>query len=227
MNQTLLEAVREIPLFSELRADDLLTIIGTSALVHAPKGTLLFQEGETYRGFYVVVEGGVKIYKLTPDGKETMLHAIGRFQPLGEIPMFVGGGYPAHAETLSDSTLLLVHREGFLEQLRANPDLALRMLAGLAKRLKEMGAKLEKLMSLDVRTRLVRWLLDEVARQNPTSVEPVITLPGTKSLLAAQLGTVLETLSRTFRKLEAEGLVKVSGRRIHIRDLAALRNAGR
>ncbi len=227
MNQTLLDAVRDIPLFSELQADDLLTIIGASALVHAPKGTLLFQEGDAYRGFYVVVEGSVKVYKLTPEGKETMLHAIGRFQPLGEIPMFVGGGYPAHAETLSDSTLLLVHREGFLEQLRSNPDLSIRMLAGLAKRLKELGAKLEKISALDVRTRLMRWIVDEAARQGARGIEPVVTLPGTKSLLAAQLGIVLETLSRTFRKLEAEGLIKVSGKKILIRDLRALTAASR
>ncbi|MBL0177201.1 MAG: Crp/Fnr family transcriptional regulator [Ignavibacteria bacterium] len=122
---------------------------------------MLFREGDPYYGFYVVLEGKVKVYKLGADGRESMLHIIGPLASLAEIPMFLGGGYPAYAETLEDSTLLCVFKDGFLELLRTHPELSLKMLAGLSRRLKTLGERIEKLTVLDVKTRLARYLLDE------------------------------------------------------------------
>jgi len=220
--QTFLEAIKDIPLFSELDLHDLMQIARSCSIRKSTRRTILFQEGDTYRGFYIVLRGGVKVYKLAPDGKETILHVLFPPQPLAEIPMFVGGGYPAHAETLEESELLFVQKEGFLEQVHSNPDLAIKMLAGLSKRLKLMGTQIEKLTSMDVRTRLVRFFLDEYERQKPNAVVPFITLPIAKSLLAAHLGTVLETLSRNLKKLESEGLIRVVRRKIVLENLQEL-----
>ena len=215
-------ALRKIPLFSELDDNDITEVLRSSALHHYPKGTLLFQENDPYLGFYIVMEGRVKVYRLLEDGKETIFHIMGELQPLAEVPMFVGGGYPANASTLEESTLLFVQKAGFLDRLHTQPEVAIKMLAGLSKRLKVLGAQIENLTALDVRTRLIRYLLDEWEQQKGNSLIPVVELGLTKSLLAAQLGTALETLSRTFRKLQTDGILRVSGKKIFLDDLPRL-----
>ncbi|MBR9979172.1 MAG: Crp/Fnr family transcriptional regulator [Bacteroidetes bacterium] len=208
-----------IPMFSELREDELRDIAALCHVRECEKRTLLFQEGSPYRGFYVVLEGSVKVFKLSPDGRETVLHVLFPHQTLAEIPMFAGEDYPAHAECLARSCVMFIESDGFLSLLRRNPELSLRMLAGLSKRLRHLAGQLEDLTAHDVRTRLIHYLLDEYELQKPGRVLPRMTLRTSKSLLAAQIGTTLETLSRTFRKLEAEGLILMKGKSILLQDV--------
>ena len=216
--------LRNLPVFSALEECDLTRVAGHSRVMECEKGTLLFREGDVYRGFYVVLEGGVKVYKLSPDGKETVLHIQFPPQTLAEIPMFAGEDYPAHAECLAASRLLFVEKEGFLALLRENPDLALRMLAGLSRRLRVLAKQLEDLTAFDVRTRVIRYLLEEHGRQQHAGrALPVLVLPISKTLLAAHIGTTLETLSRTLRKMEEEKRIKLKGKTVLLEDVEALR----
>lgn len=221
--EEILEGLRHIPLFSQLSDEDLNYLSRSTSDTHTPKGTIVFRTGDAYYGFYVVLSGAVKVYKLTPEGKETVLHLVLPFQTLAEIPMFAGGGYPAYAETLEDSQLLCIYKEGFMELIAQRSDLALKMLGGLSKRLKSMAAELEKLTALDVKTRLARFLLEEYQRQKHLLRIPVIELPMSKTLLAARLGTILETLSRAFKKLETDGLIRISGKKVFLENLELLR----
>ncbi|MAT40062.1 MAG: hypothetical protein CL946_10715, partial [Ectothiorhodospiraceae bacterium] len=182
--QEVFEALKEIPLFSALSHKELDSICGHSFDAEYPKGTLIFQQGDSYHGFYVVLEGSVKVYTLSEDGKETIFHHLVPPQTLAEIPMFAGGGYPAHAETLERSRLLCIYKEGFLDLLASNPELALKLLAGLSRRLKTLGAQIERLTVQDVKTRLARYLLDEFDKQHAQRAVPAIDLPISKSLLA-------------------------------------------
>ena len=215
----LISFLRDIPLFTELEEGDLARIAVHCRMQECGKGDLLFREGDPYRGMYVVISGGVKVFRLSPDGKETVLHILFPPHTLAEIPMFAGADYPAHAECLADSRVLFIEKHGFLNLLRGNPDLALRMLAGLSKRLRSLAAQLEDITTRDVRTRVIRYLLEEFGRQrSPDRVLPLITLPISKSLLAAHIGTTLETLSRTMRKLEEEGLIKMKGKTVLLQE---------
>jgi CRP/FNR family transcriptional regulator, dissimilatory nitrate respiration regulator len=219
----LIDALRGIPLFSALSDTDLNALRVCSMAAHYPRDTVLFRDGDAYHGFYVVLSGGVKIYKLTRGGRETVLHIMRPFNALAEIPMFVGGGYPAYAVTLEDSELLCVYRDGFLNLLRAEPELSFRMLAGLSRRLKTLGEQVEKLTAYDVKTRLARYLVDEYDRQREGRLADVVVLPTSKSLLAAHLGTIVETLSRALKRLETEGLIRVSGKKVFLLDVARLK----
>ena len=215
----LISFLRDIPLFTELNEEDLARIAAHCRMQDCGKGHLLFQEGDPYRGMYVVMKGGVKVFRLSPDGRETILHILFPPHTLAEIPMFAGADYPAHAECLAESRVVFIEKDGFLDLLRGNPDLALRMLAGLSKRLRAMATQLEDITSHDVRTRVIRYLLEEFGRQhNPDRALPLITLPISKSLLAAHIGTTLETLSRTMRKLEEEGLIKMKGKTVLLQE---------
>lgn len=220
------EVLAAVPMFSELREDELSQIAEHCRVQSCGKGGLLFHEGDPYRGFYVVLDGSVKIFRMSADGKETVLHVIFPPQTLAEIPMFAGEDYPAHAECLKDSRVMFVEKNGFLSLLRQNPDLSLRMLAGLSKRLRHLAAQLEDLTAHDVRTRLVHYLLDEYGHQRPGPLLPRITLRISKSVLAAQIGTTLETLSRTFRKLEDDGLIGMKGKVILLEDIDGLKRIG-
>lgn len=218
----IMATLRLIPMFSELHEDDLLAISALCHVQECGKRTILFREGARYRGFYVVLEGSVKVFKLSPDGKETVLHVLFPHQTLAEIPMFAGEDYPAHAECLARSRVMFVESDGFLALLRRNPELSLRMLAGLSKRLRHLAGQLEDLTTHDVRTRLIHYLLDEYELQKPGRVLPRMTLRTSKSLLASQIGTTLETLSRTFRKLEEDGLILMKGKSILLQDIKTL-----
>lgn len=222
-SSTIPEILAVIPMFSELSGDELRQIAVHCRVQTFGKGALLFHEGDAYRGLYVVLDGSVKIFKMSPDGKETVLHVFFPTQTLAEIPMFAGEDYPAHAECLAESTVMFVEKQGFLSLLRQNPDLSIRMLAGLSKRLRHLAAKLEDLTAHDVRTRLVHYLLEEYRIQKPGRVLARITLRISKTVLASQLGTTLETLSRTFRKLEDEGIIGMKGKVILLVDVDRLK----
>lgn len=218
----ILEILPAIPMFSELHTEELAQIADCCRVQDCGKSGVLFHEGDPYRGFYVVLEGSVKVFKMAPDGKETVLHVLFPRQTLAEIPMFAGEDYPAHAECLAESRVMFVEKDGFLSLLRTNPDLSLRMLAGLSKRLRAIAAQLEDLTAHDVRTRLLHYVLEEFRVQKPGRLLPRITLRTAKTVLAAQLGTTLETLSRTFRKLEDEGLIVMKGKSILLERLDAI-----
>jgi len=111
--------------------------------------------------------------------------------------------------------VLLIQKDGFLDLLRRQPELALRMLASMSTHLRVLVSQLEDLALKDVETRLANWLVKRCP--NPRSPEPVtIELSITKRVLAAELGTVSETLSRTLAKLREQKLLSVAGKTITI-----------
>lgn len=226
-DDTLLDIIKGIPLFSELNLDDMMRLMPSCSVRQERKGTLLFREGERYRGMYVVLEGSVKVFRVTPEGRETVLHLLFPPQTLAEIPMFAGSDFPAHAETLEDSTLCFVERDGFLSLIQRDTDLAVKMLAGLSKRLRTLASQLEEITAHDVRTRLLHYLIGEHEQQTHAHAQllPHVRLRVSKSVLASTLSTTLETLSRTFRKLEDEGVLRVKGRLVQFDSTHTLRSA--
>src|SRR5262249_29296944 len=107
--------------------------------------------------------------------------------------------------------VLLVQKDGFLDLLRRRPELALRMLASMSGHLRVLVGQLEDLTLKDVETRLANWLLKRCPDANSSS--PVrIELGVTKRVLAAELGTVSETFSRTLAKFRQQKLLSVEGK---------------
>ncbi len=123
--------------FAGLSDDDLDTLIAIARIKEHPKGDLLFSEGEEAAGFYVVLDGKVKVYKLSPEGKERILHIIHPGGTFAEAAIFGDGLYPAYAEPLQTSTLCFLPKEGFLGLLRDNGSISINMIAGLSKFLRQ------------------------------------------------------------------------------------------
>lgn len=192
----------------------------------ASKGSLLFQTGDAYRGFYLLVEGTVQIYRLNQEGRMLVLHVIQPGESFAEVPLFgpsVAETYPATAETLNASAFLFVPQRDFLSFVDAHPRVCLHMLGHMAKRLRGAVRQLDALSLRGVKERLAQHLCAEATDEAPDR-RPTIDLEIPKSVLAAELGTVPETLSRAFRDLEDEGLIHRKGDGIELNDVAGLRS---
>jgi CRP/FNR family transcriptional regulator len=209
--------LKNIPLFAGLTENELDALLDVGRMRDCSRGELLFSEGEPADGFYVVLDGRVKVYKLSSEGKERILHVIHPGGTFAEAAIFGEGLFPAYAEPLQASTLLFLSKDGFLRLLTDNGRVAINMIAGLSRFLRQFASQIEDLTFKDVPSRLARYLLD-LSRGERTNVE----LPISKSQLASNLGTVSETLSRTLRKLSDDDLIRVKGKQIEVLDFDRL-----
>jgi CRP/FNR family transcriptional regulator len=209
--------LKPIPLFAGLAEHDLAALQAISRVRECPRGELLFSDGEQAEGFYVVLDGKVKVYKLSAEGKERILHIVHPGGTFAEAAIFGNGLYPAYAEPLQPSRLLFIPKTSFLALLETNSRIAINIIAGLSRFLRQFAQQIEELTFKDVPSRLARYLLD-LARGKRVTLE----LPISKSQLASNLGTVSETLSRTLRKLSDDDIIRVEGRRVEIIDLERL-----
>lgn len=212
--------IAESLLFSELPREQLDKVAAIAVFKTYPRGEYIFFEGDEGNGFYMVVDGQVKIFKMSLDGKEQILHIFGPGEPIGEVPVFHGKPFPANAMALVKTRLLFFPRQQFVDLVAANPSLALNMLAMLSLRLRRFAAKIESLSLKEVPGRLADYLLYLAEEQESTDR---VTLDIPKGQLASLLGTIPETLSRIFARMSDEGLIRVDGRTIHIDDFERLR----
>lgn len=213
MTSDFTRTIHQCHLFAGLTDTDIELLSGILQQRRYPRGTLLFEEGAEAVGFYVVEQGRVKVYKLSAEGRERILHVVHPGGSFADAAIFADGCYPAFAETLSDATLLFFPKRAFLDLLHRHSQLAINMIAGLSRYLRQFTVQIEDLTFRDVPARLARYLLD-IEQTSPD----LVTLPVSKSQLASNLGTTSETLSRTLRKFVDEETVRVQGRQIRLLD---------
>ena len=197
------------------------------------KGDNIFFDTEPYTGFYFVVSGMVKIYKISKDGKEHILHIVGPFNTFAEVPLFENYGaifesdfrYPANSMAIEENTeVVLVQGRQFLEFIESSSKICMKIVSGFAKRLRHLNHHIEEIMLKDVTKRVASFILTDYknTKKKREESEPNIKLNISKNDLAAYLGTIPETLSRTFRKLEDDEIIIVDGKKIIIKDLQKL-----
>ena len=212
------EIIKNIQLFNGLtssQADELAMIISDQDF---KKGAPIFAEGDDGVGFYILVSGQVKIYKLSIDGKEQILHIFGPGEPFAEAAIFTGRSFPAYADAMQDSRVFFIPRDSFVSLIKDNPSLAMNMLGALSLRLKKFAGMIEALSLKEVPGRLASHLL-LLNRQHDSDEFP---LNISKTQLASLLGTIPETLSRIFKKLAKAGYLEMEGSRIRIIDREGL-----
>lgn len=211
----ILHRIASIPLFQDLPETyhkDLAMILVEQ---RRRRGEWIFSEGDEGTGFYVVASGRVKVFKLSPEGKEQLLHLFGSGEPFGEVAVFEGTRFPAHASALEESLIYFFPRDAFIGLIRKNPDLALKMLGVLSRRLRRFTALIEDLSLKEVPGRLAAYLIYLREKKKGTQN---LELEMSKSQLASLLGTIPETLSRIFQKMIKAEFIAVDGPRITILD---------
>jgi CRP/FNR family transcriptional regulator, dissimilatory nitrate respiration regulator len=219
------DALERMPLFHGLPKEQITKLTRIVAERNSMQGEIVFSEGDEAKGFYILLGGRVKVFKLSPEGKEQILHIIEPGEPFAEVAMFAGSTYPAHAETLKESKLIFFPRGAFENLIKKDPDLAMNMLAILSQRLKYFSRLVEDLSLKEVPQRLAAYLLYlSDSRQDA----PLLHLGISKGQLASLLGTIPETLSRILNKMVAQGFIEVRGRQVKIlkRDDVAVLASG-
>ncbi len=211
----LIEQIAAIPLFQGLPQKELeeLSMIIVDQVFK--RSQTIFSEGDEGNGFYVLLSGRVKIYKLSLEGKEQILHILGPGEPFGEVPVFAGARFPANAETLAESRVFFFPRPAFIELIGKNPTLALNMMAILSGRLRRLTNLVENLSLKEVPGRLAAYLLFLGEKKKGNNL---VELDVSKNQLASVLGTIPETLSRILARMDREKLIKASGKSIEILD---------
>lgn len=206
-------------LFQGLPGDQLSEIERIAVIRSYGRGETIFFDGDEANGFYIVLEGKVKIFKMSFQGKEQILHIFGAGQPFGEVPVFHGEPFPATAEALVKSKTLFLPRKEFIDLVTNSPSIALNMLAMLSMRLRRFTSQIESLSLKEVPARLASYLLYLSEEQGG---KEEVELEISKGQLASLLGTIPETLSRILSKMSDEGLIAVKGKQITLLDRVGL-----
>ena len=211
----LIGTLRCCQLFGGLSTDDLLIIAGFCQTLKLAKGAYLFHEAEASRGCYLVQSGAINVHRVNAAGKEQVIHVFRSGESLAEASLASPTGYPANARAVEPSMVLLIPKAPILELIGRRPDLALRMLGSMSQHLRVLVSLLDDLTLKDVETRLANWLLKHCPRPLPAAAVE-FQLDRTKRVLAAEIGTVSETLSRTFADFREKKLIRVAGKVITI-----------
>ncbi len=222
------QILRRIYLFSGIPEGDLEVLAEMAVKKSFARQAIIFWEGREAQGFYVLSAGYVKLVKSSPDGKEYILRLVGPGETFAEAAVFSEAAYPATAMALEDCQTLFFPTGPFLRHLAASPALARNMLATLSRLNLHLTRQLEDLSLKEVSSRLARYILERCQEMHG-KIEPglAVELPTTKTHLAAYLGTISETLSRTLSRLKSEGMIEVDKARITILDPGILKKMAR
>jgi len=175
------------------------------------KGEGIFSEGDEAHGFYVVLKGRVRVFKISPEGREQILHMVSKGELLGAVSAFSGGRYPAHAEAMEKTECLYLSRKDFLDLIKREPSIVMNMMANLASRLQYFTRMIEDLSLREVPSRLAAYILYHTDDKTET-----FELDISWTQLASLLGTVPETLSRILKRMSNRGIIRVQGRKVYI-----------
>lgn len=184
----------------------------TSSIKSLPKKAVLFLEGQLGSDIYYVLKGSVRLFRTREDGSEFVIHFVRENEVFAELLPFLGGRYPVSAQALEPLEVLAIHANAFEELLSKDPSLGLKIILTLTARIQGFLRAMESLANPEVKHRLLAYLKGLSERRASSHIR----LPAPKHDIALLLGTTPETLSRLFKKLEEEGMLKVKGREVEL-----------
>lgn len=211
-----------VPLFRTLEARDLARIAGGVSDLDAPRGTFLFRKGDASRGLFIVMSGQVKLALQAPDGSEKVVELVGPGGTFGETALFLDQPHGLTAETLSHSRVLHVAKGTVLQELERTPGLMRGLITSLSRRLQHFLSDLEG-YTLRTGSERVAGYLAGMLPENAGAEPAELLLPASKGIIASRLNLTQEHFSRVLRDLSREGLIRVSGRKVSVPDVARLR----
>ena len=210
-----------LPLFQEMAPDELRRVAADSQLRRFARGDMVHRVGDRCAEFHVVVFGQVKLFALSAAGQEKVFELVGPGMSFAEAPMFVGGSHRVNGQALADTLLLSVGKQAVLDGIAHDPGFALRLLAGLSRRLHRLVDDVEAYSLHSGLRRVADYLLRELERCGTDAKE--VSLPVSKATIALRLSLTPEYFSRVLHQLEAEGLIGINKRAIEIYSPGCLR----
>ena len=216
-------ALRRTPLFRELD-DTTLSLLAEHAVPrHYGKDELLFLAGDEAHGLFVIVNGSVRAFRESIDGREQVIHVERAGATVAEVPVFDDGAYPSTVAAEEDTDTLFLDKRDVRQLCLEHPEISLAAVKVLASRLRRCAELVEALSLKEVGQRVARFLVSEARRHGRTTGDGVcLTLTQTNQQIAARVGSVREVISRAFSRLQHDGLIVMDDRKLTIPDLDAL-----
>ena len=212
-----------LPLFSAMNAIELQRLADGSQLRRLSRGDMVFRVGQPCEEFHVTVIGQVKLFAISPGGQEKVVELIGPGNSFAEAFMFMGKPYIINAQALTDTLLLTVSKQAVLTEIGHDSRFALRMLAGISRRLHGLVNDVEAFALHSGIQRVIGYLLrDQDVADGATAAVVTVSLPVSKATIASRLSLTPEYFSRVLRELESAGLIEVDKRDIRILDARRL-----
>jgi CRP/FNR family transcriptional regulator len=210
-------------LFGALAELELAVLAARMSRKRFAAGELLFSEGEPCNGLYIVLSGRVRIFKTSVSGREQVLSIEGAGGTVAELPVFDGGPYPASVIALDETEIAFLSRRDFQGFCMEHPEVALKVLAVVGARLRQLVAIIEELSFTTIRQRLASTLVKLAQNEGKKTARGIeFRLPASHQEMASQLGTVRELISRNLTRLQAEGLLEVNARDVVVKDMKGL-----
>lgn len=221
-NITTMLSLKRAALFRELSATQEADLARIAVPCSFGRGEIIVRQGSASIGFYVIDSGEVNVHRLSRDGSERVIRIFHSGECFAEASLLPGGVYPASARAMGDCRMHLIPRKPFIELLKRDAGLGLRMIVSLSVRCHALVASIDTLRGENMQSRILQWLLSRCpAAGNPVSYTIQLTM--TKVTLAAELGMRQETLSRHLANLRKSGALAVRGREIVVLDTGRLR----
>ncbi len=214
-----LQIITRTAIFRGLKAETVEHIIAPATAVMLKPHEWLFRQGEPATAFFIVIDGLVKLFRITPSGDETVIHILQKGEGFAEAVAFTGNRYPATAEAVTVSRVARIPADHIVRCIRENPDIALAMIASTSQHLHHLVQQVEQLKAQSGVQRVAEFLAS-LSRAEQGKCD--ISLPYDKMLIAARLGLTPESLSRAFAKLREIG-VTIHASQVTIDDVAKLR----
>ncbi len=211
-----MEFLRKVPLFRELTEKQLSEIKRISILKTYERGATIFSPYEEAHHFFILKSGAVKVFK-TLNGKEQIIKIFKEPNLFGEAASFIGKNFPAWAEALENSEILLIPRRELMEIIRKDPEVGMKLLSVMAQRLIYLTGVIESLSLKTALSKVSSYILKRV-EENGGEVE------FSTSVAAMELGLTKETVSRMLSKLKKLGLIEKKGGSITVKNINGLRD---
>ena len=212
-----------LPLFTDLSRSELERLALGCQLRRLSRGDTVFRVGEPCEEFHVTVTGQIKLFAISPAGQEKVIELVGPGNSFAEALMFTGKPYIINAQALTDTLLLTVTKQAVVGEIERDPRFAMRMLAGISRRLHGLVHDVEAYALHSGMQRVIGYLLrDQIAEDCVSGEVITVSLPVSKATIASRLSLTPEYFSRVLHELEAAGLVRIDKRDVHILDVKRL-----
>ncbi|MES1986838.1 MAG: Crp/Fnr family transcriptional regulator [Pseudomonadota bacterium] len=208
-------------MFSELQPAQIEPLANGTRMIDAPRGGILFNRGDRAHGFYLLLEGQIKLGVISPQGDEKVIGLIQPGESFGEAVLFLERTFPIYAQATLDSKVLLITRDAIFDILDNDVTVVRRMLAGISARNRQLVNDIESISLQNSTQRLIGYLL-QISTDSPNPER--VQLPANKLTIASMLNITPETLSRVMLRLQIAKLIEVNGKEIVITNVAGLRN---
>jgi CRP/FNR family transcriptional regulator len=216
-------SLKRTALFSDLSERELGFLAQRALVRQYCPNQLIFTENDPCEGLHVVASGTIRIFKTSADGREQALGLEHAGSSIAELPVFDGGNYPASAVAVTESILLIIRKDDFRALFLQHPEVGLKVLKVVSRRLRYLVGLVEELSFTTVRQRLAAILLRMAKRSGKRTGRGIeFTIIASNQEIAAQIGTVRELVSRNLGRLHNQGIIKLEGKNVVIPDLSAL-----